>query len=217
MHTARATTAAFVGALAALAATACGNNAPDIPPELLQGSGGQTAAYPPEPYGNGEGDVVKPVCFAKGWRDPTAAGYDTSRMEQICFSDFYDPDGKKGVKLLMLNTAAFWCSACKEEHPELPGVYAELHPKGLEILSAVYEKSDRSPTGPDDLALWAKTFGTNFPMVTDPTFKMGFFIDAATAPINVIVNARTMAIEKRYVGDQRAAIQAYLHSQLDTP
>jgi hypothetical protein len=202
--------------LATLLGAGCGNNAPDIPPELLGAGGGGSATYPPGPYPANaeEGDAVKPLCFPQGWRNPEEAGHDTEQLAEICFADFHDPDGSKGISILMLNTAAFWCAACKEEHTRLDELYDELHPAGLEILSVLFERTDRTPAGPEDLRQWTSTFGTNFPIVVDPSYQMGHFIDAGIAPLNLLVDARTMSVAKRYEGDARTEIEAFLRERL---
>ena len=36
-------------------------------------------------------------------------------MKTICFADFYEPDTNE-PRLLLVNTAALWCSACQVEY-----------------------------------------------------------------------------------------------------
>src|SRR3954469_13624554 len=101
--------------LAAWLALGCGSNAPEVPKELLAaGSGCAAPDYPTEGIGKETGDVVKNQCFV-GYRAPDRVPPAEAHRETIAFSDYYDPAGSKGVSLLLLNTAAIWCSACVAE------------------------------------------------------------------------------------------------------
>src|SRR6188474_3218887 len=115
----------------ALLVGGCGSNAPEVPPELLAGGSGCGAPdYPEAGFGTETGDVVENVCF-QGYRAPDRIEPSAEHRETIAFSDYYDPAGSKGVSLLLINTAAIWCSACVGEHHDLPGHQSELGPQGL--------------------------------------------------------------------------------------
>src|SRR3970040_345179 len=67
------------------------------------GSAALFVDYPAGPYGTKKGSVIDNFAFL-GWRAPRLADYDTSALETIRLSDFYNPDGAKaGVKLLVIN------------------------------------------------------------------------------------------------------------------
>jgi hypothetical protein len=217
---------AFVLALV-LGCVACGTNRPDIPPELLQnGSGGGTANYPAGPYAvNFKTDVGKPVdnlTFAKGWLDPVAANQDVAALVAIAFADFYDPDGTKGNELLLLNTAAIWCSACKAEHggtgnvPSLAERYTEFSSRGLVIFSLLFEDAQNNPAQPSNLATWAQSFDTNFPFALDPEYQMLVFGSPKTnAPLNVVVDLRNMQLLAGWTGDHPELIWPFIEQELD--
>lgn len=218
---------AFVLALV-LGCVACGTNRPDIPPELLQetGTGGGSGNYPSGPYAkNFKTDVGKPVpnlIFAQGWLDPLAVDQDISQLAPIALADFYDPDGTKGNELLLLNTAAIWCSACKGEHggtasqPSLGEHYSELSPRGLVILSLLFEDNESNPATPTHLANWANGFDTNFPFALDPEYQMVVFgSPKANAPLNLVIDLRNMQLLAGWVGDQPALIWPFIEDELD--
>jgi hypothetical protein len=211
-----------------LACVACGTNRPDIPPELLQetGSGGGSGDYPSGPYAanfkTDVGKVVPNLQFAQGWLDPAAANQDIAQLAPISFGDFYDPDGTKGNELMLVNTAAIWCSACKGEHggtssqPSLSEHYAELSPRGLVVLSLLFEDNASNPATTSHLANWAKAYDTNFPFALDPEYQMIVFgSPKANAPLNLVIDLRTMKLLAGWVGDQAALIWPFIESELD--
>src|SRR5690606_10170573 len=126
---------------------ACGSNTPEIPAEYLVGSGGSAGSgnaseYPDGPYGSEEDDTIRDLTFSTGWSDPKAVGYDLEQLdsEPVRFSDFYNPesDGSR-PELMLLNTAALWCQACRIEHEELDTKLAEFGPRGLVIFGTLFQ------------------------------------------------------------------------------
>lgn len=195
--------------VAALCLAGCGSNRPEIPPELLGSGGCDAPGYPEGPYGSEEGELVQNFCF-QGFRSPTPGG---GSPEQLAFGDFYDPSGDR-YELLLINSAAIWCSACQVEHQSLPQHYSELGPRGLGLLSALFQDARRDPATADDLEVWIETFEPNFPMVLDPDYQLGAYASAETAPLNLVVDARTMRIERKFIGDQGAVLWPYLEQEL---
>ncbi len=211
-------------ALAALAVLVlgCGTNRPDIPEYLLQtGTGGGASGYPAGPYGSQKGDRVEDFSFPQGWLDPAAVGSDTSQFAPISFSDFYDPDGSKGIELMLINTAAVWCGACKAEHGGSGNVKSlsehadALGPKGLRIISLLFQDAQGNPAKPEHLVAWTQSFETRFPMALDPDYQMGRYASAETAPLNMVVDARNMTVLEKFVGDQAAVIWPFIEAELE--
>ncbi len=200
--------------LAASLTLGCGSNAPEVPEELLaSGPGCAAPDYPADGVGTETGDVVKNACFV-GYRAPDRVAPSAAHRETIAFSDYYDPAGTKGVSLLLLNTAAIWCSACVAEHGNLPARATELGPQGLVILSSLFEDGQKHPASVDDLERWIANFHTNFPMVADPYLYLGPYASTALAPLNMVVDPRTMKILRKYVGDQGSVMWPYIESEL---
>ena len=197
-----------------LAALACGSNTPELPSELL-GSRPSCAApdYPADGFGTEPGDIVENACFS-GYRSPAEVAPSPENLEIIAFSDYYDRAGTKGVELLLVNTAAMWCSACIAEHRVLPAHSEELRPQGLVILSALFQDAERNPASLADVERWIDNFDTNFPMVADPDLQMGIYASPDTAPLNLLVDARNMRILRKYVGDQSAVMWPFIESEL---
>ena len=210
-------TRALFAALALLAG--CGTNRPEIPPELL-GSNGESSlsagcdnpSYPGGPFGTGPGATVVNTCF-RGWATPGSSDHTDAELQDIGFGSFYDPTHKQ-YELLLVNSAALWCAACKAEHQTLGQHYAELAPRGLALVSALFQNNAGEPADTNDLALWVQTFDVKFPMLLDPDYQLGAYASADTAPLNLLVDARTMTIMQKWVGDQSTVIWPLIEDEL---
>jgi hypothetical protein len=194
----------------------CGSNRPSAPADWVPGESCLALAYPEGPYGTEPGSVIANACF-RGWRSPSSVAHEEATLEPIALSDFYDPDGSHGVRLLLINTAAIWCSACRIEHETLPEHDRELRQRGLAVLSALFQDQARNPATVEDLAAWVEAFGTTFPMVIDPDYQLGLYASAETAPLNLIVDPRTMRIVWKFIGDQSAVIWPFVEAELADP
>ena len=195
---------------------ACGSNTPKIPPELLASGGCNSSRYPEGPFGTEEGDILADACF-QGFRNPAKVSRSESSLETISFADYYDPTGDKGYQLLLINTAAVWCSACRSEHEGLPEKNQEYAPRGLRILSTLFQDARRDPATFRDLTAWVDTFSSDYAMVLDPDYQLGGFASAETAPLNLVVDARTMKIEKKLLGDQATVLWPFIDASLAQP
>jgi len=194
----------------------CGSNRPEIPPELLEpatGGAGGGPSYPAGPYGTEEGDVLANLSFAQGWTDPVAANFDPSRLEPISFSDFHDPEGEV-IELVLVNTSAVWCQACKIEHDTLPEENLEFSGRGLRIFSALLQDARSQPATLSDLEVWARTFEVNYAMALDPEYQMAAYAPINRAPLNLVVDARSMRILRKSVGDTASTLFSYIDGEL---
>ena len=198
----------------ALLLAGCGTNRPEIPPELLQPAGCDSSSYPAGPYGSEPGTVAQNFCF-EGVRapNPERASEQVQDLEELSFGNFYDPSGSR-YELILVNSAAIWCSACQVEHQTLPEHASELGGEGLVIVSGLFQDAKRNPATPDDLLAWIETFEPNFPMVLDPDYQLGAYASAETAPLNLVIDARNMQILQKFIGDQASVLWPYLENEL---
>lgn len=198
----------------AVTLAACGTNRPEIPPELLESGGCDTGSYPSGPYGTEPGAVAENFCF-EGLRRPNAERVkeQVERLEKLSFGSFYDPTRER-YELILVNSAAIWCSACQVEHQTLPARARELEADGLLILSALFQDAKRNPATTDDLVAWIETFDPSFPMVLDPDYQLGAYASAETAPLNLVIDARNMQILQKFIGDQASVLWPYLEKEL---
>ena len=162
------------------------------------GSGQARLSYPAPPYGAAVGATVDNYRFL-GWANPATAKYDTNQLSEIQLAQFYDPDGKNGVKYLVITSTAVWCSACKLEYQDMASGQTDKYTaKGVRFLGALFQnnnESNPSPASPSDLSRWAQTFSVTFNFVLDPEFRFGNFFDREATPMEMIVDAKTMQVE----------------------
>jgi hypothetical protein len=155
------------------------------------------ASYPAGPYGTVRGATIANLSFL-GWKHPDQAAYDPAQFETVRLSDFYDPDGHTGVKLLAVNASAVWCSVCRQEYVDMKtkGTYATYHAEGVEMLGTLFEDNAYYPAQPSDLHNWGSVanHAVTFPLVLDPSFKMGAYFDSDATPLNMLIDVRTMTI-----------------------
>jgi hypothetical protein len=191
----------------------CGSNKPELPPDLSAPASCVAPSYPAGPYGSEPGALLKNACF-RGFSAPDRGPLREEALEPLALSDFYDPKGEGTVRVLLLNTAALWCAACQIEHRTLPERYRELSPRGLALVTAVFQDERYEPAEFSDLTAWVDTFQTNFPIVLDPGYSFGLYASAETAPLNLVVDPKTMTILEKFVGDQPAVMWPYIEALL---
>src|SRR5262249_13352043 len=122
----------------------CGTNNADVPAALLDAikhpdipdSG--PSGYPRPPHGADVGSIVQNLCF-EGWKNPRQAGFNPAKFERVCLSDYFDPKGDT-AKLLLIESCALWCAACKSEYggsssrPSLTEQLAQRQAEGFRIV-----------------------------------------------------------------------------------
>jgi hypothetical protein len=208
--------------LVALTVLGCGSNAPELPPELIdaiKASGNADAgAYPPGPYGTTVGSVARDACF-EGWHNPLAANFDPAALGQVCFSDFYDATGEE-IEVVLVNTGALWCTACKTEwggspsRPSLLDHHDRLAAQGFRVFGIFFEDARENPADVETIRSWAVTFSVDVPFVRDPDFLMGAYADANVQPFNMLIDARSMTILLKVDGDQPEVLFARVEQEL---
>ncbi len=163
-------------------------------------TGNAAVAYPAGPYGTTEGAIIANVELV-GWNNPTESKYDAENAERIQLSDFYDPDGEKGIKVILINSGAVWCPPCNGEYrgdfgPSLPAIFDELQPEGAMVLGTIFEDANNPPNPAKyvNMEAWAKRYKVPFPFAVDPSHKLGKYFSIDAVPMNMFVNARTMEI-----------------------
>jgi hypothetical protein len=219
----RARAACVVAAL--LSAAGCGSRGEDEIPEALLTAireGSEPGAdYPPGPYGSAVGDVAQNVCI-RGWRDPAGDDYAQSKLQTLCFSDFWDP-GATTHSLLLVNTSALWCTACRSEYggtesrPSLGSAVQQRTGRGLRLLGVLFQDAERNPATVENAALWATTFEVDFPFGYDEPFAMGAFADPILQPFNMLLDTRTMQIVFTLQGDDPETLWPAIDQRLMLP
>ena len=78
--------------------------------------------------------------------------------------------------------------------------YAEYKARGVEFVWSLFEDARGGPATPQDLANWASYYEVDFPMVLDPSLKLGAFFSSDATPLNLLIDARTMKILDKLLG-----------------
>jgi hypothetical protein len=201
----------FVSAAVTLL-VACESNNGD-PSSPIPGSGNVQASaldYPSQGIGTSLGDVIPNFCFP-GFVNPNESKTET----EICLGHFYNPsgegsygpddpfvDGEPLPTVMVIDVSARWCGPCKQEaQTELPGIWDELHPLGLMLVTVLSDgEAQMTPATLDDLTLWTTAYKNGFPSVIDPTYQMGALFAASQYPAHFTVDLKTMVIRDFYAG-----------------
>jgi hypothetical protein len=151
--------------------------------------------YPAAPFGAVRGATIANYRFL-GWHSPPAARLNLDDLAAVSMAHFYDPNGAKGIKYLVITSTAVWCSACKTEYRDMAANVADYQKRGVEFLGALFEDNDSNPARPSDLKNWANAYDVGFPFVLDPQLKLGVFFDVEATPMVMVVDTATMKIIK---------------------
>lgn len=192
--------------------------------EATGGTGGETgeadvphflADYPEGPYGDDLGATL-PNYRVMGWRNPASVEYDIEKLEPIQMSDYFDPDGSKGIKLIMINSSAQWCPPCKAEYRyfNTNGSYAKYRELGVEFVGSLMENNAYDPPRLIDGQAWAKSYKVPFPFLIDTGFKLGGLFTMDAIPNNTVIDAKTMKIIRLFPGGDTEALLAYFDREL---
>jgi thiol-disulfide isomerase/thioredoxin len=143
--------------------------------------------------------------------DPSSA----AKLEDMQFSALVDVDGnglshddpvttirladqlaaaRPGTKILMVNAAAGWCDPCQREAAALSALRATYEPRGVAILTAVFQDPQGEPVDETFARTWAETFSLSVPVLIDTEFQSGAYFQANTMPANMFVDAETSEI-----------------------
>lgn len=134
------------------------------------------------------------------------------------FSD-YLAARRSGTRVLMVNAAAGWCEPCQREAGGLAALQAEYGPRGVAILTAVFQDPTGAPSDEAFARLWAQTFSLSIPVLIDTQFQTGAYFQASVMPANLFVDAETGEILLVATGaepgaDPLRAYRDFLDSQL---
>jgi hypothetical protein len=150
--------------------------------------------YPPAPYGQTTGNTIKNHSFL----DPAAD-------KVVKLSDLYKHPDKK---LLVINSSAGWCSACKQEAIALKGVYDTYKTEGLEIWFTLFQDYEGNPATVAFWDKWMATMKPNYPTILDTEFQLGDYFKVESTPMNMMVDLATMKIVYLQVGYNEAALKS---------
>jgi len=154
----------------------------------------QLYEYPPGPYGTTEGARVPNIVWA-GYRD--GKRWD----DRIELREYYDPHGELGIKAIHLVLGATWCGVVNSVAARLQTTYPPVRDRGLRLVFALIEDASRQPATRDTLDTWRAKYSIAYELVMDRLPSFGASTGTIGLPYTVLVDPRTMKIEKIIPGD----------------
>src|SRR5262249_52769904 len=105
------------------------------------------------------------------------------------------------------------------EAGKLTDLADEYGPRGVAILTAVFQKEDASAADESFTRLWAETFGLSIPTLIDSEFVTKRYFEVNTLPANMFVDAKsgeilTVATGAKPGDDPLAEYRAWLDDYL---
>lgn len=147
------------------------------------------AAYPEGPYGLLRGNIFPNLTF-KGHRDGVGD------LVDISMSDYFDPDGKKGITGVYFIVAAQWCGPCNIEAENAPKIYEGSYRKrGARYVSVVIEDTNGKPSTEATLDAWISDHKI--------TFDMGLLPSAADHSSLALPDGPNVGLPHNYIIDPR--------------
>ena len=181
--------ASFVLAIACACAPASGG-----PPPASDRS-----TYPEGPFGTAQGDVIADLTFV----DSSGAPWSLRDIQK-------DPHNR----LLLLSTAAGWCTACIEEQGALEELHVAHAEDGLAVMVALFEDRDFQPASEALAEAWRTEHELTFHVVADPEFQLGDYYDPSLTPMNMIIDVNNMEMLVISTGWDRSAIESVIGARL---
>ncbi len=153
-------------------------------------------AYPPGPYGGGLEATVPDLTF-EGYH----AGSDV--WGTLSLRDYYDPDGAKGIRALVVVIVAEWCNVCAAAATDvLPPAWNQFTPRGTRFLQLMTQGANFEPSRRDQADRWRVKYIVPFDNGIDPTYQTNQLmpLDENGVPNYLIIDPRTMKIAASFMG-----------------
>lgn len=155
------------------------------PPPVTSDAG---PVYAPSPYGVEVGDTIANLSFA-GW---STAPYTTAGT--VRFSDFYDPNGTSGRKMLVVNVCSVWCLPCQKAYADFKAKAADYAAKGVSIVSVLYENGETKPVSVEEAAAYATKNEVAIPIAIDPAYQLSNAVRPVEVPSYIVISVRDMKV-----------------------
>ncbi len=165
---------------------------------------GPREGYPTAGLGVEKGDVIADLTLV----NPDGSAFKLSELYQ-------DSEGRR--RLLLVSTAAGWCTACIEEQPALQALYDNHRDNGLEIVVAYFQDQNFNAATAAHAEAWKAQYNLTFPVVADPDNKLKPYYpgsDDSAAPLNMMVDLCTMEILTSGVSFDESQVNAVIKSKL---
>ncbi len=170
-----------------------------------------SAAYPPGPYGYGQGTIMGDLQFV-GKQSPTTTDYSMLPLQQIQMSDVRQTPN---AKLILIDGAARWCTPCNYDQPEMVNIEANYASKGVVTMEVIVEGQYGVAATEDDINRWAEAHGLDGLIAIDPGFELAKYADVTAFPLYMVVRVSNMRVDYMQVESLAASpIEPVLDSLL---
>jgi len=157
-----------VAALLAIGGPACGGGGGD--------SGGDDGAQP---------EVLEDLQFP-AFVDGDTAGDPV----ELRLSDYF-AENSPDTRVIMISAAAGWCAPCMREAEAMSEFAATYEPRGVAVLTAIFQDQNGDPADREFVKTWVDTFGLAVPALIDESFQIGAYVDVNVMPTNIFADAAT--------------------------
>lgn len=100
-------------------------------------------------------------------------------------------------KVVLLNTAAFWCEPCREETPSLQkDLWEEYQDEDFQLIQLIVADVDYNPATPATATAWRDEFGVTYLVCADPDYSLQPYFLEQILPFNMLLS-RDFSIELR--------------------
>jgi hypothetical protein len=116
-------------------------------------------------------------------------------LQPLSLAEFYDPTGKN-FRIVHIQAAGVWCSACQAETRVIVPMKADLDARKVVWLVSLAEgPTPGTPSKQADLDGWIAEYKSPYTHWLDPdNANLGPFYDRSALPWNANIDARTMEI-----------------------
>jgi hypothetical protein len=125
---------------------------------------------------------------------------DSGQTTTVHMRDYYDCDGSRGVRALVIDESALWCPDCQSQAPTLamltPGKWKS---EGAVLLVLMAQDQQQNPATVDTALTWRNEFAlTTGAVVADPAWTTKLWNGATGAgngfPTDIVIDPRTLRI-----------------------
>lgn len=175
--------------------TDCGASETDTGAADVSGDGADAApgGYPAGPYGTGVDDVIENLAFT------------TPEGDTLTLGDIRDASD---ARVLYINTAAGWCTACREEQPLLRDLHDRRTEDGLAMMLTYFEDANFNPANAAGAGAWRDLYELEFTVVADIENVLSNYYDASLAPGNIVIALDSMTIVHISTGENLDEVEA---------
>jgi len=95
-------------------------------------------------------------------------------------------------RVVLINFWATWCAPCKEEIPDLAGLYTKHKGEGLDVLGFTVDSGSA-----DEIVPYVTQFGINYPVYIADGVREQFYSEPGI-PMTIVVDRKGRVVEKMF-------------------